>query len=57
MSQPDIGMERILRRALVECAVKAAPVRKKSRRAKDIYIAASVALEIAQMIDRGRARA
>jgi len=49
-------MERILRRSLVEIAMKAAPARKKSRRARDIYLIASVALEIAMMIDKGRMR-
>lgn len=47
-------MELILRRALVNIALKAAPVRKKSRRARDIYIEALVALQIAQWIDRSR---
>ena len=47
-------MERILRRALVAIAVKAAPARKTSRRARDIYREASCALQIAMWIDGGR---
>jgi len=47
-------VERILRRALVAIAVKAAPARKTSRRARDIYREASIALQIAQWIDQGR---
>jgi hypothetical protein len=49
-------MERILRRALIEIAVKAAPARLKSRRARDIYRTASVALDIARMIDKGQSK-
>jgi len=49
-------MERILRRALVAIALKAALARRKSKRAADIYRTASVALDVARMIDKGRAR-
>ena len=44
-------MNHILRRTLVEIAVKAAPARKKSRRAREIYLMASTALQIAMWMD------
>jgi hypothetical protein len=50
MKQPT-SLELILLRALTNIAIKAAPARKKSRRANNIYLEALVALQIAQFME------
>jgi hypothetical protein len=47
------SLELILLRALTNIAIKAAPARKKSRRANDIYLEALVALQIAKSMETG----
>jgi hypothetical protein len=52
MKQPT-SLELFLLRALTSIAIKAEPVRKKSRRANDIYLEALVALQIAKFMETG----
>jgi hypothetical protein len=47
------SLELILVRALTNIAIKAAPARKKSRRANDIYLEALAALQIAESMETG----